>query len=89
MSLFGFPSPGSAARSCDFSLYSRDALRDSMAAFQEFCNVTITELPGNCGLVAISPKTTESNRCRAIVLEFWNYWLAKSLQEHLGISGDQ
>ncbi len=83
MSSFIFGHPLTATRSCNLGIYSLSALGAAETAFRDFCQVRRISCADNQVSVTLSIGASQDRPFRTIVLEFWDYFLAKSVQERL------
>jgi len=70
-------------REVDNNLYTRKALASSRDAYRSYCDIQVSPLPDNRATVSLTVKNEFLNDSRQITLEFWNYFLDSSCQNHL------
>lgn len=68
----------------DTRVYLRKALADAQLAYKDLCKVRLRAVAHQRLLVTIEPLSGDATQHRDLVLEFWNYALDRSCEEHLG-----
>ncbi len=84
MASFDSSNPPAISRTVNLTIYSRSALAATQAVFREHCRVSTIPVTSDHLLVSIVPLMTTPEEVRAMLLEFWNYFLDQSCQEKLG-----
>lgn len=81
---FDFSNLPTSSRTVSLTIYSRTALTATQEAFREYCRVSTAQVASDCLLISILPLVTTPGEDRAMLLEFWNFFLDRSCQEKLG-----
>jgi len=72
-----------AVRSIHNNIYTRKALALSRDAYTSYCDVRVKPQDHGYAEVSISVRPEFSGQGRQVILEFWNYFLDVSCQQHL------
>lgn len=77
----------SFSRDVSLSIYTENALKETQAAFQDFCTTTSERLTDSLIRVTVRPILSSNEKAKSAILEFWNYYLDKSCDERLNGHG--
>jgi hypothetical protein len=84
MESFNFLPDSTVSRVVDLTIYSQNALAATQRAFKQHCRVSTEPLSAGRSLLLITPLLSSPEQTRAMILEFWNYFLDQTCQEKLG-----
>jgi hypothetical protein len=70
-------------RRIDNQLYSRKALNASREAYSKYCLVRVQPAHDGLADVTISVREAYKSEARKVILEFWNFFLDSTIQQHM------